>query len=80
MLATGGSAAATVARLKDAGARHIRFVCFVSCPAGIARMADAHPDVKVFTVAIDPTLDERAYIVPGLGDAGDRYFGTPAPA
>jgi uracil phosphoribosyltransferase len=76
MLATGWSATAAVARLKEAGATRIRFVCLVSCPAGLEQMRSAHPDVQIFTAAIDPELNERAYIVPGLGDAGDRYFGT----
>jgi uracil phosphoribosyltransferase len=80
MLATGGSASGVVAKLKTAGAKRIRFVCFVSCPEGIARLSEAHPDVRIFTVEVDPGLDERAYIVPGLGDAGDRYFGTVPPA
>jgi uracil phosphoribosyltransferase len=79
MLATGGSAIGAIAKLKAAGAGRIRFVCFVSCPEGLARMEEAHPDVRVFTVEVDAALDERAYIVPGLGDAGDRYFGTVPP-
>ena len=76
MLATGWSATAAVARLKEAGAQTIRFVCLVACPEGLRQLREAHPDVLIFTAAVDPTLDERAYIVPGLGDAGDRYFGT----
>jgi uracil phosphoribosyltransferase len=76
MLATGGSVAAAVTKLKAAGATRIRFVCFVSCPEGIAHLSKTHPDVRVFTVEVDRGLDERAYIVPGLGDAGDRYFGA----
>ena len=76
MLATGGSATGAVAQLKEAGAQFIRFVCIVSCPAGLAQLRGAHPDVRIFTAGIDPELNERAYIVPGLGDAGDRYFGT----
>jgi uracil phosphoribosyltransferase len=76
MLATGWSATAAVARLKEAGATRIRFVCLVSCEAGLTQMRTAHPDVRIFTAAIDTGLNERAYIVPGLGDAGDRYFGT----
>lgn len=76
MLATGWSATAAVTRLKEAGAVRIRFVCLVSCQAGLAQLRGAHPDVHIFTAAIDPELNERAYIVPGLGDAGDRYFGT----
>jgi len=76
MLATGWSATGAVSQLKQAGAKSIRFVCLVSCPAGLAQLAAAHPDVHIYTSAIDPELDDRAYIVPGLGDAGDRYFGT----
>jgi uracil phosphoribosyltransferase len=76
MLATGFSATGAVAQLKGAGATSIRFVCLVSCPQGLAQLRGAHPDVEIFTAAIDPTLNEMAYIVPGLGDAGDRYFGT----
>ncbi len=76
MLATGGSAVAAITQLKAEGAKTIRFMCLVCCPPGIARLQAAHPDVPIFTAAIDPELDSRAYIVPGLGDAGDRYFGT----
>ena len=76
MLATGWSATAAITQLKERGARSIRFACVVSCPAGIDQVRGAHPDVPVFTAAVDPELNDRAYIVPGLGDAGDRYFGT----
>ncbi|WP_135466509.1 uracil phosphoribosyltransferase [Crenalkalicoccus roseus] len=76
MLATGGSAAAAVARLKAAGAAAIRFACVVAAPEGAARLAAEHPDVPVLAAALDERLDERGYIVPGLGDAGDRCFGT----
>jgi uracil phosphoribosyltransferase len=76
MLATGFSATGAVTKLKSAGATAIRYVCLVSCPQGLAQLRGAHPDVEIFTAAIDPALDENAYIVPGLGDAGDRYFGT----
>lgn len=76
MLATGGSAAAAIAQLKSGGAKLIRYMCIVCCPPGIARLRAEHPDVPIFTAAVDPELDSRAYIVPGLGDAGDRYFGT----
>jgi uracil phosphoribosyltransferase len=76
MLATGGSAVAAITQLKAGGATTIRYMCIVSCPPGISRLREAHPDVPIFTAAIDPELDSRAYIVPGLGDAGDRYFGT----
>ena len=76
MLATGWSATAAIAQLKERGARSIRFVCLVSCPAGLDQVHRAHPEVPIFTAAIDSELNDRAYIVPGLGDAGDRYFGT----
>jgi uracil phosphoribosyltransferase len=76
MLATGWSATGAITRLKECGAKSIRFACVVSCPPGLAQVLGAHPDVPVFTGAIDPELNDRAYIVPGLGDAGDRYFGT----
>ncbi len=76
MLATGHSAAAAVARLKQAGVTQIRFVCLLAAPEGIAALAGEHPDVAIFTAAIDRGLDEHAYIRPGLGDAGDRLYGT----
>lgn len=76
MLATGRSAAAAVSEVKKMGARHIRFLCLVSCPTGLTELHTQHPDVPIFTATIDPILNENAYIVPGLGDAGDRYFGT----
>ena len=76
MLATGWSATAALAQLKEAGAKSLRFICLVSCPAGIAQVRAAHPDVPVYTAVIDPEINEKAYIVPGVGDAGDRYFGT----
>jgi uracil phosphoribosyltransferase len=76
MLATGHSAAAAVARLKAAGATQLRFVCLLSAPEGLRVMSDAHPDVPVFTCAVDRCLDDHGYIRPGLGDAGDRLFGT----
>jgi uracil phosphoribosyltransferase len=76
MLATGWSATGAIAQLKKSGARSIRFVCLVSCRAGLEQLRGAHPDAPIYTAAIDPVLNERAYIVPGLGDAGDRYFGT----
>jgi uracil phosphoribosyltransferase len=76
MLATGGSAAFAIAQLKQCGARSIRYVCLVSCPPGLARLQSEHPEVPIFTAAIDPELNAQAYIVPGLGDAGDRFFGT----
>lgn len=76
MLATGHSSSSAITQLKAAGAKRIRFVCCVSCPEGLSQVCGDHPDVKVFTAAVDSGLNERAYIVPGLGDAGDRYFGT----
>ncbi len=76
MLATGNSSAAAVQLLKDKGAKNIRFLCLLAAPEGIARMREAHPDVPIVTAAIDSHLNEHGYIVPGLGDAGDRMFGT----
>jgi uracil phosphoribosyltransferase len=76
MLATGNSVSAAIDRLKQAGAKDIRFVCLLAAPEGIAHMEKAHPDVPVFTAAIDSHLNDHGYIVPGLGDAGDRMFGT----
>jgi uracil phosphoribosyltransferase len=76
MLATGNSAVAAVDRLKEVRPRSIKFVCLLTCPEGLKAMADAHPDVPVYTAAIDRQLNEHAYILPGLGDAGDRIFGT----
>jgi len=76
MLATGNSAVAAVERLKEAKPRSIRFVCLVSCPEGIRHFQAAHPDVPIYTAAVDRELDDRGYILPGLGDAGDRIFGT----
>jgi len=76
MLATGNSSAAAIDLLKDAGATNIRFLCLLAAPEGVARMKEAHPDVPVVTAALDSHLNEKGYIVPGLGDAGDRMFGT----
>jgi uracil phosphoribosyltransferase len=76
MLATGNSAAAAVARVKEAGAKNIRFACLLAAPEGIAALHGAHPDVPIFTPAIDERLNDHGYILPGLGDAGDRLFGT----
>jgi uracil phosphoribosyltransferase len=76
MLATGHSACEAAAMLKKNGARRIQFVCLVACPPGIQQLQSAHPDVAIITAAIDPELNASGYIVPGLGDAGDRYFGT----
>ena len=76
MLATGNSSAAAVDLLKKAGAKNIRFMCLLAAPEGIARMQEAHPDVEIVTASIDECLNEVGYIVPGLGDAGDRIYGT----
>ena len=76
MLATGHSAVAAVERLKETRPRSIRIVCLVACPEGIATFQEAHPDVPLYTAAIDRQLDSHGYILPGLGDAGDRIFGT----
>ncbi|MCL4674705.1 MAG: uracil phosphoribosyltransferase [Pararhodobacter sp.] len=76
MLATGNSSAAAVDLLKQAGAKNIIFLCLLAAPEGVARMHAAHPDVRIVTAALDDHLNEHGYIVPGLGDAGDRMFGT----
>lgn len=76
MLATGNSSVAAIDLLKQAGATNIRFLCLLAAPEGIARMKAAHPDVAIVTAAVDERLNEVGYIVPGLGDAGDRMFGT----
>jgi uracil phosphoribosyltransferase len=76
MLATGGSATQAIARLKRAGAERIRFVCLVAAPEGVWALREAHPEVPIFTAAVDRELDGNGYIRPGLGDAGDRIFGT----
>ena len=76
MLATGGSAILAVDSLKKRGASNIKFVCLVSAPEGVKALQEAHPDVEIFTAALDERLNEHGYIVPGLGDAGDRLFGT----
>ena len=76
MLATGGSAAAAVSSLKRAGATRIRFLCLVAAPEGVERLAREHPDVPILTAALDRELNAHGYILPGLGDAGDRLFGT----
>lgn len=76
MLATGGSASDAVRMLKERGCTHIRMMCLVAAPEGVAKMQADHPDVDIFTAALDERLNEHAYIVPGLGDAGDRIFGT----
>ena len=76
MLATGNSAAAAVTRLKACNPKSIKFLCLLTCPEGLAKMYQAHPDVPVYTAAVDRQLNDHGYILPGLGDAGDRIFGT----
>lgn len=76
MLATGNSAIAAVERLKELAPKSIKFVCLLTCPEGVAAMQKAHPDVPIYTAAIDRELNDHGYILPGLGDAGDRMFGT----
>ena len=76
MLATGGSAVAAIDFIKKRGANNIKFVCIIAAPQGIETLSKAHPDVEIFCGALDETLNEHGYIVPGLGDAGDRLFGT----
>jgi uracil phosphoribosyltransferase len=76
MLATGNSSAAAVDLLKQSGAKNIRFLCLLAAPEGVARMKEAHPDVPIVTAALDERLNDKGYILPGLGDAGDRMYGT----
>ena len=76
MLATGHSATAAISRLKDRGAANIRYVCLLAAPEGVSALGEAHPDVPIFTAAIDSHLNDHGYIVPGLCDAGDRIYGT----
>ncbi|MED7632169.1 uracil phosphoribosyltransferase, partial [Lacticaseibacillus casei] len=76
MLATGGSAIMAMDMLKKRGASNIKFMCLVAAPEGVKALRDAHPDIDVYTAALDDHLNEDGYIVPGLGDAGDRLFGT----
>jgi uracil phosphoribosyltransferase len=76
MLATGNSACEAASILKAQGAQRIQFLCLIACPAGVEQLQREHPDVPIVTAAIDPELNDHGYIVPGLGDAGDRYFGT----
>lgn len=76
MLATGHTASAAMSMVKAHGTTRVQFICVVACPAGIAQLQSEHPNVPIIAAAIDPALDEFGYIVPGLGDAGDRYFGT----
>ena len=76
MLATGGSSTAAIHMLKEKGGKHIRFMCIIAAPEGVKKMQEEHPDVDLYIGALDERLNEHAYIVPGLGDAGDRIFGT----
>lgn len=76
MLATGGSAVSAIQFIKDRGGKNINFLCIIAAPEGIKRLQDAHPDVNIYVACLDERLDEHGYIVPGLGDAGDRMFGT----
>jgi uracil phosphoribosyltransferase len=76
MLATGGSAASAAAIVKKAGAKNIKFVCMVAAPEGLTKLSVSHPDVAIYAAALDERLNEHGYILPGLGDAGDRLFGT----
>lgn len=76
MLATGNSSIAAVDKLKERGAKNIRFLCLLAAPEGIRNFQEAHPDVKIYTASIDSHLNEKGYIMPGLGDAGDRMYGT----
>lgn len=76
MLATGGSSAAAVSMLKEKGVKNIRFLCIIAAPEGVERMREEHPDVDLYIGALDERLNDHGYIVPGLGDAGDRIFGT----
>jgi len=76
MLATGGSASAAISFIKQRGAKKIKLVCIIAAPQGVEAVREAHPDVDIFCGAVDEGLNERGYIVPGLGDAGDRLFGT----
>ena len=76
MLATGGSAAAAITLLKEKGVKNIHFMCMIAAPEGVSRMQEEHPDVDLYIAALDDHLNDHGYIVPGLGDAGDRIFGT----
>ena len=76
MLATGGSAVDALTKLKERGCKNIRFMCLVAAPEGVAKVQQAHPDIDIYTASLDECLNDHAYIVPGLGDAGDRIFGT----
>ncbi|NLL70877.1 MAG: uracil phosphoribosyltransferase [Epulopiscium sp.] len=76
MLATGGSAVAAIQYIKDRGVQRIRFLCLIAAPEGVKKLQEAHPDVEIYVAALDERLNEHGYIVPGLGDAGDRLYGT----
>ena len=76
MLATGGSAIDAIGQLKARGVQNIKFMCIIAAPEGLTALQEAHPDVKIYCAALDDHLDEHKYIIPGLGDAGDRIFGT----
>ncbi len=76
MLATGGSAAKAIDLVKEGGGKNINLICLISAPPGIEKVVSKHPDVKIYTISVDPELNSHGYIVPGLGDAGDRLFGT----
>ena len=76
MLATGGSSSAAITMLKNRGVKNIHFMCIIAAPEGVKKMKEDHPDVDIFVGALDEKLNEHGYIVPGLGDAGDRIFGT----
>jgi uracil phosphoribosyltransferase len=76
VLATGGAAAAAVRRVQESGARSVRFACLIACSEGVQRFHEEHPDVPIYTCAVDESLDARGFIVPGLGDVGDRLYGT----
>lgn len=76
MLATGGTAIAAMDFIKERGFKNIKFLCLIASPEGVKKVSDAHPDVDIYTAALDDHLDEHGYIIPGLGDAGDRIFGT----
>ena len=76
MLATGGSSIDAISMLKEDGAKDIKFLCIIAAPEGIKNLQDAHPDGEIYAAALDEKLNEKGYIVPGLGDAGDRIFGT----
>ena len=76
MLATGGSACDAIQLLKNRGCKHIKFMAIIAAPEGLSRVAEAHPDVKIYVSTLDRCLNDHGYILPGLGDAGDRLFGT----